>query len=95
MTTVPPPRLPAYPVAGLADELSGAAWRTSTRSQTSNCVEVAPLCGRTTSHCAPAAVAAVAVRDSKDRRGPVLVFARRQWLTFLTATKKGEFDINL
>jgi hypothetical protein len=92
MTTVPPFALPACPIAGPAEALRSAAWRTSTRSQTSNCVEVAPLGGRTTGH---PAVAAVAVRDSKDRRGPVLVFARNQWLDFLTATKNGEFDINL
>jgi hypothetical protein len=92
MTTVPPFALPAYPIAGLAEALRSAAWHTSIRSQTSNCVEVAPLHGRTTGH---PAVAAVAVRDSKDRRGPVLVFARNQWLEFLTAIQNGEFDIDL
>jgi hypothetical protein len=92
MTTMPPSELPAYPIAGLPESLRSAAWRTSTRSQTSNCVEVAPLSGRATNH---PVVAAVAVRDSKDRRGPVLVFPRGQWLDFLTATKNGEFDIDL
>ncbi|MEU4566901.1 DUF397 domain-containing protein [Micromonospora sp. NPDC023956] len=65
-------------------ELTHAAWRTSTRSQTSNCVEVAPL------PAGPAA--AVALRDSKDRSGPVLLFRREQWRDFLTGTRNREFD---
>lgn len=60
--------------------LAGAAWRTSTRSSATNCVEVATLDG------------AVAVRDSKDRGGPVLMFTRTPWREFLAATKAGEFD---
>jgi Domain of unknown function (DUF397) len=55
-------------------------WRTSTRSQTSNCVEVAPLRG------------AVAVRDSKDAGGPVLIFGRATWREFLAAVRAGRFD---
>ncbi|BCL13805.1 DUF397 domain-containing protein [Micromonospora sagamiensis] len=62
--------------------LTDAAWRTSSRSQTSNCVEVAPL---------PAGPTAVALRDSKDRGGPVLLFRREQWRDFLTGTRNGEF----
>jgi hypothetical protein len=81
MITVPPSALP--------DLLRAADWRTSTRSQTSNCVEIAPLTTRTTGN----SVAAVAVRDSKDRRGPVLVFARSQWQAFLAGAKDGEFDL--
>ncbi|MGN9779094.1 DUF397 domain-containing protein [Micromonospora sp. H33] len=63
--------------------LADAPWRTSTRSQTSNCVEVAPL---------PTGPAAVALRDSKDRGGPVLLFDRAGWLGFLAGTKNGQFD---
>ena len=55
-------------------------WRTSTRSQTSNCVEVAPLGG------------AVAVRDSKDAGGPVLVFDLAAWQEFVAALREGRFD---
>jgi Domain of unknown function (DUF397) len=57
-----------------------AAWRTSSRSSATNCVEVAAVGG------------GIAVRDSKDRGGPVLRFARGPWLEFLAATKAGEFD---
>ncbi|WP_319459464.1 DUF397 domain-containing protein [Micromonospora sp. RTP1Z1] len=70
--------------AGLAQELADATWRTSTRSQTSNCVEVAPL--RT-------GPAAVALRDSKDRGGPVLLFNRADWLGFIAGAKSGRFDL--
>ncbi|NJP35750.1 DUF397 domain-containing protein [Micromonospora thermarum] len=51
-------------------DLTGAVWRTSTRSSGSggNCVEVAGnLPG------------VVAVRDSKDRQGPVLTFPPASW----------------
>lgn len=49
------------------------AWRTSSRSSgNGNCVEVAT------------GAASVAVRDSKDRGGPVLAFAGRAWHAFLT-----------
>ncbi|GIJ77629.1 protein of unknown function [Micromonospora phaseoli] len=53
-------------------DLSGAKWRTSTRSVgNGNCVEVANVDGR------------VAVRDTKDRHGPVLVFATSAWNAFV------------
>ncbi|GAB3353643.1 DUF397 domain-containing protein [Micromonospora halotolerans] len=68
-----------------SEQLAGAAWRKSTRSQTSNCVEVAPL--RTGPE-------AVALRDSKDPRGPVLLFNRAGWLGFITGAKNGQFDLN-
>ncbi len=63
--------------------LSHAAWRTSSYSgQNGNCVEVAPnLPG------------VVAVRDSKDRGGPVLAFAPDEWRSFTAAVKDGEFDL--
>lgn len=55
-------------------DLSRAEWRTSTRSVgNGNCVEVATVdCG-------------VAVRDSKDRRGPVLTFPPSAWSTFVAS----------
>lgn len=64
----------------LTGSLRGAIWRTSSRSSATNCVEVAALDG------------GVAVRDSKDRGGPVLRFARAPWQAFVAATKAGEFD---
>ena len=44
------------------------------------CVEVAFLEGK------------VAVRDSKDRQGPVLVFNPHEWAAFITAARDGWFD---
>ena len=69
----------------LSGQLVGAAWRKSTRSQTSNCVEVAPL---------GSGPATVALRDSKDPSGPVLLFDRAGWLGFLAGTKSGQFDLD-
>jgi hypothetical protein len=64
-------------------DLSGADWRKSSRSGNSgNCVEVARnLPG------------AVAVRDSKDRGGPVLVVTPAQWRTLTAGIKAGEHDM--
>jgi hypothetical protein len=65
-------------------ELSGAVWRTSIRSGgggSSDCVAVADnLPG------------VVAVRDSKNPDGPVLVFSRAEWAAFVGAVKDGEID---
>ena len=54
-------------------DLSRALWHKSTRSNNGGaCVEVAAnLPG------------IVAVRDSKDRSGPVLIFAADQWAAFV------------
>jgi hypothetical protein len=71
--------------AALGETLATAPWRTSSRSQTSNCVEVAPLGD---------GAAMVALRDSKDRGGPVLMFDRTRWLDFIAGTKDGDFDLN-
>ncbi|MDH6465210.1 hypothetical protein M2302_005411 [Micromonospora sp. A200] len=68
-----------------ARQLADAPWRKSTRSQTSNCVEVAPL---------GAGAAVVALRDSKDPSGPVLLFNRAGWLGFVGGAKNGQFDLN-
>ena len=67
-----------------ARQLADAQWRKSSRSQTSNCVEVAPLRD----------AGAVALRDSKDRGGPVLLFDRAGWRGFLAGAKAGQFDLN-
>jgi Domain of unknown function (DUF397) len=48
------------------------SWQKSSRSSgASNCVEVAYVHGWT------------ALRDSKDKAGPVLVFAAREWDAFI------------
>ncbi|MET8123893.1 DUF397 domain-containing protein [Micromonospora sp. NPDC005189] len=58
-------------------DLTGAHWRTSTRSGNGECVEVADnLPG------------AVGVRDSKDPTDPVLVFAPTAWRAFVAAARR-------
>lgn len=63
-------------------DLSEATWRKSTRSGShGDCVEVAGnLPG------------AIAVRDSKDRGGPVLAFTPDEWGAFVARVKDGGFD---
>ncbi|GIJ33850.1 protein of unknown function [Micromonospora sediminimaris] len=55
-------------------------WRTSSRSGSGECVEVAGF------------VDAVGVRDSKDRQGAELSFAATSWTRFVAATRAGRFD---
>lgn len=60
---------------------SRATWRKSSRSGAGgNCVEWADLGG------------AVAVRDSKNPTGPVLVFTPGEWAAFVEGVKHGEAD---
>ena len=63
--------------------IAGAVWRKSTRSgpYSDNCVEVAVV------------ERAVAVRDSKDPSGGVLLFTNAQWNAFVGGTKNGQFDL--
>ncbi len=62
-------------------DLSRAVWQKARRSQSNgNCVEVAQLDD------------GVAVRDSKDPAGAVLVFTPSEWDAFLDGAKGGEFD---
>ncbi|MGC5028379.1 DUF397 domain-containing protein [Micromonospora sp. DT229] len=58
-------------------DLTGAVWRKSTRSDSNGgaCVEVADLHN------------GVAVRDSKDKIGPVLAFDAQGWRTFIDSLK--------
>lgn len=61
-------------------DLARATWRTSRRSSgNGNCVEVAILDD------------AVAVRDTKDRPGPVLVFRPAGWTAFVAGAGNGSF----
>jgi hypothetical protein len=62
-------------------DLSGVPWRKSTYSGANGCVEVAFLGDR------------VAVRDSKDRLGAVLLFTPDEWHAFLGGARDGEFDL--
>jgi hypothetical protein len=66
----------------LSARLAVAQWRKSSRSQSSNCIEVAPL---------GSGGAPIAMRDSKDRGGPVLIIDRRHWRRFVAGTTGGAF----
>jgi hypothetical protein len=61
-------------------ELSDLPWRKATASSMGNCVELAPHAGM------------VALRDSKDPDGPVLMFSKPELRAWLDGARKGEFD---
>jgi hypothetical protein len=63
-------------------DLTHAAWRRSSRSQGGgqNCVEVAFMPGF------------VAIRDSKDPHGPVLVTSPGDFRDLITRIKRGDLD---
>lgn len=69
---------------GFRLDLSRAAWQKSSRSGPScdNCVEVAFV------------DQAIAVRDSKNPTGPVLIFTADEWDAFVGGAKDGEFDLD-
>lgn len=57
-------------------------WRKATASQGSQgCVELAPLTG------------AIAVRDSKDPNGPMLLLDRYAWQHLAERASSGELDL--
>ncbi|THJ75724.1 DUF397 domain-containing protein [Candidatus Frankia alpina] len=69
----------AKPDLGGTSEL---VWRKSSYSNGAGgmCVEVAPLSE------------GIAVRDSKNPRGPMLAFSAAEWDAFLAGARDGEFD---
>jgi Domain of unknown function (DUF397) len=89
-------------------DLSRAAWRKSSYSNGSggSCVEVADIRPQGTRDGPDGTLAAVtadsirttmylvAVRDSKDRGGPVLVFAADEWRAFAAGIRAGEFELS-
>ncbi|MBY8875542.1 DUF397 domain-containing protein [Micromonospora sp. PLK6-60] len=66
---------------GHSVKLAEASWFKSSKSgpNCDNCVEVAYVPG------------VVGVRDSKDRRGPALVFAPGDWRSFVAGARSGGF----
>jgi uncharacterized protein DUF397 len=62
-------------------DLTAADWEKSTRSGPDGCVEVAFVEGQ------------VAVRDSKHKQGPVLVFTPVEWEAFLGGVSDGQFRL--
>jgi hypothetical protein len=66
-------------------DLTRAEWRTASHSSINggNCVEVARnLPG------------IIAVRDSKDRQGPALIFGTADWRAFATELKNGALKLS-
>jgi len=66
------------------DRVDSVRWRKSSYSGSNGggCVEVAAL-----------ADDSFAVRDSKDREGPALVFTHDEWRAFTAGVRCGEFDL--
>jgi hypothetical protein len=65
-----------------AQQLPALTWRKSSYSNSnSNCVEIAN------------AGSDIAVRDSKDPAGPVLVVSAGQWQAFTAGASAGQFDL--
>ena len=62
-------------------DLATAKWRKSSHSSQNGCVEVAHGDDQ------------IAVRDSKDPSGPMLLFTRLEWQAFLAGVQDGEFDL--
>jgi len=63
-------------------DLSHALWRKSTYSGgNGSCIEIADL------------GTAAAVRDSKDRNGPKLIFAADDWRSFVDTIKAGKHGL--
>lgn len=66
----------------MTPETPPVMWRKSTRSGANGCVEVQITSER------------VAIRDSKNQRGPVLRFTPLEWEAFVDGVRDGEFDLS-
>lgn len=64
----------------IASEYRRLIWRKASYSQVSDCVEVASVNGN------------VAVRDSKNPDGPILMYTAAGWRAFINSAKSGELD---
>ncbi|SPL94366.1 putative regulator [[Actinomadura] parvosata subsp. kistnae] len=66
------------------NDITKAAWRKASYCNgASACVEVAPL-----------ADGNVALRDSKQQDGPVLVFTPSEWAAFVAGVQDRQFDLD-
>ena len=63
------------------DRLHHFEWRKSTYSGVNGCVEVAILNDQ------------IAIRDSKDPRGPMLLFTYSEWAAFIRGVRDGQFSL--
>jgi hypothetical protein len=71
------------PANGAGDPgLDHVLWRTTTLCNNGSCVEVAFVDD-----------SGVAIRDSKNRQGPILQFASAEWEAFVGGVHRGEFDL--
>jgi hypothetical protein len=61
-------------------DMPEADWRRSSYCEVNSCVEVSFVGD------------SVALRDSKDRNGPVLQFSKTAWIEFLDGVRNREFD---
>ena len=62
-------------------ERAGLAWlKAQSSSHNGACVEIAETAGK------------IAIRDSKDPDGPILVYTATEFRAFLSGAQNGEFD---
>jgi hypothetical protein len=63
------------------EERTGLAWlKAQSSSHNGQCVEIASTANK------------IAIRDSKDPDGPILVYTSREFKAFLDGARNGEFD---
>jgi hypothetical protein len=63
------------------EERTGLAWlKAQSSSHNGQCVEIASTAGK------------IAIRDSKDPDGPILVYTPAEFRAFLDGARHGEFD---
>jgi hypothetical protein len=64
-----------------ASERESLSWlKAHSSSANGHCVEIASATGK------------IAIRDSKDPNGPILVYTPAEFRAFLDGARKGEFD---
>jgi hypothetical protein len=75
-------------------DLSHAAWRKSSYSGANgSCVEVADVPGTTRDRSENRHLPGIAVRDSKDPGGPVLILTAGQWRALTARIRNGAIDL--